>query len=477
MVRIIIILLSVFSTSIAVADSTVTAKLSHSNLELGKHTRLILSAPESFPPLDTINLDTLKPIFYIDNISEVEIVQGRQVMKLRLSAYHIGEQTISALKFNKSYTQPITFAVTDAVDPKSNLPIYINYSISTTSPWVRQQVLALYTLTSRLKLYDLKLASFNQSSIDSNDLIIQETKAIDTYIYKTGYAVFNLAAGQQTLNLPALVLKRDGTTSHRFYPPPYKLTVKALPLYLPATVPVGSLTLETDRPFQFNLTQRLTHNKFSLIGNNIQPAALPFLSNQLDSTESIQTYPDTKIQSLFNDVTGLTSKIQYTLPLKPISQGILQLEPIRLLNFDPERGVLLAAEHSLPVLLSLNLWVTILLILIFIFLLIILLYKLYIKMRFQVHRYLKYQLAIQYLSNTSDPLIVREVLQLISQAEGEQSNMTPDSWLNKMTNTASKNALQIPLNRMLYRQSGSEDKNTLITSLIKIIKARHRFIF
>ncbi len=489
-VRTILFLLNFAYITIGIAqtDETtgLTASLNTNQVELGKHVNLTLSAPTTVSStklnqLDTIDLSKLKSLFHVETYSDIELEAGKQNWQIRLTPYHKGKQTIPVLTFSDLKSNPIEITVTDAIDSKSRRPMTISYSASTLSPWVREQVLVIYKLNSSLKLYDLKLDEPDLVKAIMHELEVKETiiqnNDNDTYDYQTGYALFNLTDGQQKINLPPLIVRRDGTTTHRFYPPPFELTVKALPLYLPATVPVGKLSLESDKSLQFSFTYRLTNTELILAGHHMPFSSLPDIGYQFISTDSLQTYPAAQEEIYSNKLTGLTRSIQYTLPLKPISQGLHTLKPVRLLSFDPDRGTLQTNEYNLPTLFSLNIWASITLILLFSLFCLIVLYRLYRYLSYHIKRYRYYKLALRHLTTAKDRQSIRSALQLIAEAEGDNGNHTPQQWLKLYASKSEETKLKEPLNQLFYLSSDKQNILTLTQDLIQTIKNKHILIY
>ena len=492
------------SVTTAAVQTNFSAKVSDNSVELGKYITLQLNAPASMPPLNTVDLSSLKTRFHIDSRNDIVTETGRQNWKLRLYPYQKGEQRIPALELNKFKTTSIMISVTDAIDPKSKSPLTIQYSTSSTTPWLREQVLMIYTLSSTQKLYDLKLtdATHPVASIytldteeaeqnpklshapnqDQNKTQTTAESTVNaenhrTYSYKTGYAIFSLKAGKHQISLPPLILKRDGTTTHHFYPPPINLSVKALPLYLPATVPVGAINLETETLYWFKLTQRLTNANLHLSGKRVLPSTLPDIAHQLNSTDSIQTYPEShKKQQIINS-SGLNTNIHYSLPLKLVTQGIHSFAPIRILNFDPTKGTLRSTQYNMPRIISLNVWVSILLSLLISLAVLYLLMKLYRYIIFQFRRQRCYKLALQTLSNSNEPHSIRTALKLISQAEGKNQNQTPQAWLKIFASGTTNNELLDPLNQVFYNHKNEQDISTLTHMLIVTIENRRPLFF
>jgi len=481
-IRYLVTLLLLLYTTLSFAQGQLSIELSRHEIELGKHVLMTLKAPSSLPSLDSIDLTELAKTFHINKLADVEIDQGRQSWKFRLHPYRTGKHTLPRLHFHdyaseeidKETYEEIYITVNNAIDPKSKKPLFVNYSVSTSTPWVRQQVLVTYQLTSSLRQYDLKITKPNDSKFISHNLSLEESVLEnnngDIYQYRTGFALFNLKSGPQQLELPPLVIKRDGTTTHRFYPAPIDLAVKALPAYLPATVPVGRLSLKMDSGWHFTFTQTLSNIEIGLIGHHVQLRHLPDIAYQLSSTDSIQTYPDLREEQQSDDANGLTSRIQYTIPLKSISQGIHSLQTIRLLHFDPVSGTLQSRRYELPMVISLHKWLVIGIGLLLLAVIAYVLIRLFQYLRYQFIRYRYYRLALQQLSNATDANHIRSAMKLICKAESLSQNISPQQWLGHFSSTVNTKR-QDQLNMIFYHKMRHDIQ--IVVELKHIIKSNH----
>ena len=240
--------------SIINAEPVFTTAISTDTIQLGKSFSLTLSTSSSAKNLNAIDLGTLKKTFYINPTSDITFDEstGYYNRKLRLIAYQTGITHIPELKFNGQTSKPHIITVIHPIDDKTHTPIQLQANVSNYQPWLREQTLVTYNITTHFARAQIKTIPLNQPNVLTQELevIRNQSNLQSTYRYKTGWAVFPVITGKLEITLPPIELVRDGVTTHQFYHPPISLDVKPLPLYVPATIPVGNVTF-TNRS-QFN---------------------------------------------------------------------------------------------------------------------------------------------------------------------------------------------------------------------------------
>ncbi len=451
------------------------ASVSTQKVELGKTFTLTLASTGGTGQLSSINFTELARDFHINKSANIEYNEqlNRQHWKLRLTAYNKGQQAIPSLLFNNLRSEIIQINVTDAIDKKTGTPIHLVTQISNQQPWVRQQVLVNIQLKTniaraKLRLNKAKIKNTFTQTLDINHELISSEQSTQHH-YHTGWAVFPLISGKTYIKLPAVELIRDGVTTHRFYHAPFNLEVTALPLYIPATIPVGRIELRNDSSYQYFISEKLYEYKIRLTGHNMLVSHLPNLSNQMSSTPSLRIYPAATIRTQTNTYSGLTSTIEYSFPVKTLKQGATRLEKIRLSYFDPETGTLKTTYHSNLGLLSMNKWLSWLLAVVLIIILIYF-FKLILTRTSQYYTKLRtYVDAIKLIKNDCTPQQLRNAMALLSTAEGFSPNITFGAWFKSVPRINQPGDCLDAINELFYKKSGLETKTKVTENIASTI--------
>lgn len=456
------------------AASSFTATFSAKEVELGKAITLVLSTSGTKPALNSIKLNILETYFHVNTSADVEFNEqtGRQTWKLRLTPYNTGKIKLPSLLFNNEHNQAITLTVTEAIDKKTGTPIRLLAHVSSKQPWMREQVLFSVHLKTNMPRAQLKLTSATVENAIVEQLDIHHGY-IDTdphlpHHYKTGWAVFPLASGKIKVTLPAVELIRDGVTTHHFYPAPLELDVQALPLYIPATIPVGKIELSNEHSIRYVLQNSLDDYKLSLTGQNILLRNLPEITNQINSNQAIRVYPETTKTIQTNTYNGITSRINYVIPVKALAQGHSRLDDIRLTYFDPVSGTLKTHYQPNLILLSINTWLAWLFTIVALILSGYALLKLIQwLLRFR-EKIISYSTAIVSLQLPCTPEELKTAISLMSRAEGYSANVTLQSWFDTIKYAEPDGAFKEELSRLLYVERPATVPLKLREKMLKI---------
>lgn len=465
--------LQLLATS-SVAMSVFNAAVTSNEVQYGKSVTLTLSAADTGTRLNNIDLRELEAIFYVDKKADITVDEqtGMQHWKLRLSPYHKGKLIIPSLYFNQTRSQPIELKVSDALDIKTGTPIRITRQLSTQQPWLREQVLVSYQLQTQFPRAQIKVAETKakHALIQALDIDYKIVEAA-THDYRTGWAIFPLKAGQMHIKLPPVELVRDGVTTHRFYTPPVNLAVQALPLYIPATIPVGTVQLEMKQRERYLLQNSLADYRLSLVGDRILAINLPEISNQISSTRAIRIYPETRQVTQENTATGINSRVNYQFPVKVLDQGHARLDEIRLSYFDTSNGTL--RTHTYPNLsvLSINKWLMWLLVVILLVFMALAAIKLTRWLTRFYHKLRLYLQAIKQLKTDCSPEQLKGSIAILSHADGHSANTTIDNWFETVTGRIKTDTLRDELRRLLYQQRPVSVPQTIREEVLKIAYA------
>lgn len=415
------------------AYSELETSVSRIQLELGKAVELRLYSPQTTVSLNNINLDVLKNDFHIKHVSDISLVNNAQSQRITLYPRKIGHVIIPALHLINTRTSPIKLDVTPAIDPKDNSVMKILYSIPTLTPWKKQQVLVKFELTGHAAILRLNTpnAYSDHSEIVSLDHSSKTLKQNNQSLtrHTTGWAIFPRQAGQKILELPGVQLVRDGITTHQFYPPLLNLDVKPLPVYIPATMPVGKLELtHMKMPARLMMTDKIYSTGIIIKASGVIPSGLPSIKSQLKSTSAISFYPSTIQKDELNNNTGVSTRHSYTINYKSYQQGVLNLGSVILNYFDPLSGTIKTAQFETGKFFSIHTSIAIIIGFFLIFISYLVLVKVISLVKLKWHCFLGYKNVLDALPDMKNAADIKDALAMISLAENWRSNLTLQQW-------------------------------------------------
>lgn len=432
--------------------------LSQTQVELGKPLTAIVTYTAPTPMLETLNLDGVRAHFYISSPPQPERVGGQQRWTLRLYPYDVGNVLIPAFHFDNAHTTPINIKILPAVDPKDGTPLEFNSTVSTQSPWLKQQVTILATLTSASAIQVLSTHEPSQSGMQIQPtapftIPIKSSTPV-RYQHQLAWHFYSLRQGEVPLDQLFVYLQRDGVRTHQFVLRPITFKVSPLPTYLPATIPVGQLSLEATPLPWWQFIGSLGMVKLKLKAKNMLESDIPDLSRQFHSSAILDFYEahvDTHTQT---SVAAQHITREYQIPFTAHSMTLSRPAIIRLQYFDPELSRLVTTSIPLDRFLSLYSWIFYLVLILCSWFAYLLSQKLVRIIRREWFRYRGYQIALQQ-SQTADSVgALRQALQQVAIAEGWSANLSLTDWqlrwnLSHPRHTVSDQYIQL-LNSAFY---------------------------
>lgn len=402
-------------------------------VQLGKPLNLTFTSSQTKVSLNEIDLSPLLPDFHIIDLSEPEIKNNHQQRRLHIYPRKTGSLFIPRLTFINFTTEAIAIDVTPPIDSKNNAIIDVNTSISTLSPWKKQQVLVKFEFITKapIVVFDTPKAYSNHSDIIpleiSSEPVTHNNKQWTRH--SSGWAIYPKQAGIHQLALPAIRLVRDGVTTHRFYPPLVNLNVKNLPVYIPSTMPVGKLDFKIiDKPTSPIFLNNIGKLQLKLTGYGNEPTSLPVLNPQLKSTEAISIYPPEIIVNHHSTQHGIRTEAIYDVNFKINQQGSHDFAEINLPYFDPANGTIKPLTKTIGTIYSIHPWGVIIGSILLLGLIYRVIDKLWRWMNNQWQAYIRYKNALIQISKANSPHTIKHCLKLISIAEDWPSNMTIRQW-------------------------------------------------
>ena len=248
------------------------------------------------------------------------------------------------------------------------------------------------------------------------------------YVLKTGWALTALKSGKLNIKLPPIEYSVSGVSRKKFFLPSKLINVKALPLYLPPTTPIGKISIQS-KLLQNRLLQpdSIAYWNIKLTGNLNDSYKLPPILRQIKSTSQIKFLPINSTHSIKTTNNSLISIVNHSIPFKALKNGFLAFPEVQIQYFDPVDGKINTLTHKAKEAFALSLfWRTLfsfLLTLLFIYVL----KRSYKNWKNYKFSETKRDQAIQLLHNEKI-INIRQPIRLLIEAEFWPKNITVSQW-------------------------------------------------
>jgi len=479
-----LLLLGVAINAVAYAQPTFTVSLLNNpeeTVELGKPLWLELRSNTLSPGLRSIELDTLRDSFYVDSTADVITDYDQQRWQLRLYAYQTGNITIPALQYAAANSEPVMLTVTDPIEPKSGLPMPLLTAYSyqpEDTVWARQQVTLRYSIRTTSPYSQFRMQSATSDNMEMKSFVLPATQ-IDstTFLHELGWSIHPVKHGIVRYEIPPLHYISDGVATHTFYHAPLHLNVTPLPLYVPATMPVGRLYVHTPDAWLFSFTNSLSEWYFTVSGDGMVASSIPDLSAAWHSHRGLRSYPAVMRQTEHYTASGIQTRLDYRLPFKTTSQGLTQFEPATLSYFDPASGRIHTLTLQPPYVISIRHWVAFIVALIILILGYYLLKPFVQSLRTTTSRYWLYRTTLQQLRRVKTACELRLCLRQFAAANGLSDNAPITDWLQTYSSapTQTVEEMAAKLNVYFYHRTTTTDLTDLISQLYTLCRNYYRF--
>ena len=355
LIQIISLLLLLLLSPLLWADGELHLQINKSTLELGKRLNVDLFAVGSKADLKKIDLKPLHTLFAMETPDDPErIADDRwpfdEVQRLRLRLYprQLGKLTIPSLKLGKLHSKPQPIEVIKGM--VKGEAIDFNFTLSNQNPWQRQQVILWVEVTTPQPFANLSISTnWKPRGIEVIPLPLVKRPPDNgkSSVLGIGWILFPLVPGEHRLDLPQIAYQLSGATKRRYYLPHPLIKVKALPPYVPPTMPVGKINLTGRIQPSGNLPQSsLAYWNLELQSDNLMPRWLPPIRDQIQSNQAIRFLPEDIDRTVKPDKQGVHGKVKLQMPFKPLESGRLALPELRIDYFDPQDGLLKRLRHK-----------------------------------------------------------------------------------------------------------------------------------
>jgi hypothetical protein len=166
----------------------------------------------------------------------------------------------------------------------------------------------------------------------------------DAAVHETGWALFPLEPGMRSVRLPPVHYVLFGRTLHKLHLPLLQLEVEALPAYVPLTVPVGGVTVES----ALRAKDGARGWRVRLTTDGLLPAGMPEMESSLAGLAGV--LPERLAREQREEVRpdGVYQVLEYRAPLPRWLAGLGPAPKIGLQVFDPDSRRVERVNHALP---------------------------------------------------------------------------------------------------------------------------------
>ena len=383
-----------------------------------------------------------------------------------------GKLQVPALNFSGATASHYEVTVLPARGPAG--AINLDYHLSNARPWQREQLLVTVHVSTPDKFARLEIADEQDPDYEIRTIpATKETRAGTTRL-GSGWIIFPLQSGLQSISLPPVLYPLQGTVERRFYLPDIQLNVKSLPRYIPPLMPVGQVFIESEIDTGHPLTTGQTYDwNIRLHSPALLSHFLPPVLRQIGATNTTRFLAARSKRSEDVSHRGSHAEVVHTVPFQPLRTGPLRLPELRGQYFDPVAGRGEVAEYQPPQKWSIALYWKLLLGAGLLLAVVLLTragrrYWLCWRMR---RGYMRE--AIEYIGAATTDRQLRQALHLIARAENWPANLSIKKWNEYWNRQYSPPATSVmeSLSIACYARGGTDTVENRV-ALLKLVNSR-----
>jgi cbb3-type cytochrome oxidase subunit 3 len=362
--------------------------------------------------------------------------------------------------------------------------LQIHLSLSKNKVWQREQVIIKLEVISKDKLARLDSANFKLEGFTLVPLLQESVEVNEKLHLRQSWQVFSQFSGKKVIELSDIKYRPSRGRATILKLPKKILSVIALPIYVPPTMPVGKIIISNNSKIGWNLlTNRLYQWDITIFAKHVSPETLPAISRLLRSTKEIQILPFKKIKKEMN-LADLSYEISYQVPFKARSLGRLHLPKIGIQFFNPDSGKIEQVVLDKPLVLVLNYFVLMFIAVLIVLIIAFLGWKFFIFFKQRRSRKKKINAALLQLKQAKNYQQIRVALNNFALANNWQENSTLEAFAQNVTKNITKSfAKNVQQNskadgqfskviEQLQNQQFSHDRQDEIGELAKAIFKR-----
>jgi len=430
------------------------------------------------------DLHILKSNFGIKTEEEVETIQdtrwpGQHVQVLRFELYprNTGTLKVEQLNIGDTYSQVASIKVIDGKVKGKN--IELQTSVSTNSPWERQQVLFELEITTPELFASLSTEEIINNpgheivALPTSKQRTTNSKGEQLAVLKMAWAIFPLIPGEHHINLPKIQYNLSGQVRRHYFLPNLQLNARALPPYVPPTMPIASIAINSSVNASSPLdTDSLFYWQITIKSAALKPYWLPPVLHQVSSNEQLSFLQIESKRTMQPDKSGVHGQVTHHLPFKAKRSGIISLPELRLQTFDPNSGRLTIVTHPSQRFFVLSQNWRWLLGGIFVLFLFWIIKRVFQYLHFKMDRHKKRKFALKELKQSKDALTLRAAIKLLGEAEGLPYNLSLSEWADSYRDNFNTEFEQTVtrVSRFCYSDSKEDDLGTIRSNLLIFLK-------
>lgn len=213
--------------------------------------------------------------------------------------------------------------------------------------WQRERTVLMVEVHSRDRFANLEASLPRIDGVDVQTIpASNEAGADGQRVLRIGWALFAYTPGAQTLQLPPIRYHLNGRDVTQWQAPAQTLMVQALPPYLPPTIPVGKVAIESRiEPAGWLQPDHLAYWHVRLHSDAVSSAQFPPILKQMQGVDGVEILP-AKVERAAQ-ANGVF-RLDYQIPFKPQGNGRLALPVLKWHWFDPDSGRLEQVEYQPP---------------------------------------------------------------------------------------------------------------------------------
>lgn len=363
----------------------------------------------------------------------------------------------------------LTFSCTSAKEKP-----HVTLTQSADQVWQRQQTLITLTVKTDDPFSRLEIEPFQQKGLNIIPYKQKRTEYKDHVLLTMKWVVFPFVAGTQQLTLPKIVYRPNGGRKQVLDIETPSLDVKRLPIYVPPTMPVGSIHLNSQWTNHWLVPpNNLLSWQLNVLGKGVAKPTMPPITRQIINNESLQFLPTKNKRSIVFSDNGITNQLSYSIPLKTTKNGIVDFPNIKVQYFEPISGKLHTEKLSPPFVLSLNKWLQVVIIVLVLLGSVILFTILFKVVKQIIFISAQKRRALKLLAQAKNYAQIKAALNQFSNAKEWQNNATINSFLIHWegeygTSPELSNALK-KLQKCEFSNNNKSDFTAISQSLLKAI--------
>ncbi|HIO96624.1 MAG TPA: hypothetical protein EYG71_01695 [Leucothrix sp.] len=348
--------------------------------------------------------------------------------------------------------------------------ITVDLSQSDQQVWQRQQVLITLTVQTDDPFSRLEVDDFSEKGFSIIPFELQRTESNQQTTLTLKWVIFPFVSGKHSIELPRIRYRPNSGRIQTLQLKPLPLQVRKLPIYVPPTMPVGEIILQSkwDESWLVS-TKSLLEWQVTMQGKQLAKQTMPPLTRQLSSNKSLEILPLQTTNEMIKSDQGFTHLRNYTIPLKAIKTGLLNLPTLEVQYFEPIAGKLQTAQLSPPFVLSINKWLLRAIGILLLIAVVLLLFFITKMIATSLRKSAKIKQALHQLKQATTYEEVRDALNQLALAKGWENNLSLSQFIDLWQEQSRDKGLLTDAIKTLQSQQFSPTDNNKIKDTAQML--------